>query len=80
MLQEHGDRVQLLQLNADTQAGSKMHTHLHNHNPDGVSQVQSICIHRRFCIGSATYSVPSDCGMQLSTFTLGRAWTVSKCV
>lgn len=82
MLPEQGDRVQLLPLNADTHAEqqTRTHTHLHNHNLDWVSQVQSICIHGRFCIGSTTYSVSSNCGTWLSTFTLRRPWTVLKCV
>ena len=83
MLQEQGDRVQLLLLNTDTHAEQQTrthaHTHLHNHNLDWVSQVQSICIHGRFCIGSTTYSVPSNCGTWLSAFTLRRPWTMLEC-
>lgn len=82
MLQEQGDRVQLLLLNADTHAEQKMRVHMHpyNHNLDWVSQVQSICIHGRFCIGSTTYSVPSNCWTWLSILTLRRPWTVLECV
>lgn len=85
ILQEQGDGVQLLLLlNADTRAELKKkartHTHTHSHNLDWVSQVQSICIHGRFCIGSTTYSVPSNCGTWLFTFTLRRPWTVLECV
>lgn len=59
---------------------ARTHTHTHSHNLDWVSQVQSICIHGRFCIGSTTYSVPSNCGTWLFTFTLRRPWTVLECV
>lgn len=55
------------------------HAHLHKHNLDWVSQVQNICIHGRFCIGSTTYSVSSNCGTWLSTFTLRRPWTMLEC-
>ncbi len=80
MLPEQGDRVQLLPLNADTHAEqwTRSHTHLHNHNLDWVSQVQSICIHGGFCIGSTTYSVSSvGCDFLLShSEDLGLCWSV----
>lgn len=74
--------MQLLPLNADTHAEQKTRAHIHsyNHNLDWVSQVQSICIHGRFCIGSTTYSVLSNCWTWLSILTLRRPWTVLECV
>lgn len=82
MLQEQGDRVQPLQLDADTRAERdvRVHTQPPNHRLGWVSQVQSICIHGRFCIGSTTYSAPSRRWTWLSILTLRRPWSVLECV